>query len=202
MAQHFYVPDVVAELSTERVLASEWVAGVHIDRVAEMGQGVRDAVGTALLKLTLRELFLWRYMQTDPNWWVGREAAGQGRQGTMHGSACQPSLRPPPDPVRPTACAALPRRGNFLYDEASGRINLIDFGAAKDYPPHFVADYLEMVRACAERDRQQIIDRSTSLGFLTGGRTRSWGGGRGGCYIGGPALEHACCAGCVSRSAA
>lgn len=67
-AQHFYVPDVVPELSTERVLASEWVPGVHIDRVAEMGQDVRDAVGTALLKLTLRELFLWRYMQTDPNW--------------------------------------------------------------------------------------------------------------------------------------
>lgn len=68
----------------------------------------------------------------------------------------------------PAAGPFLTRRGNFLYDEASGRINLIDFGAAKDYPAHFVADYLEMVRACAERDRQQVIERSTRLGFLTG----------------------------------
>jgi predicted unusual protein kinase regulating ubiquinone biosynthesis (AarF/ABC1/UbiB family) len=62
------------------------------------------------------------------------------------------------------------RRGNFLYDPATGQVNLIDFGAARDFPPHFVADYLRMVRACAERDRQEVIERSTRLGFLTGGR--------------------------------
>ncbi|EFN54887.1 hypothetical protein CHLNCDRAFT_24033, partial [Chlorella variabilis] len=67
-AQHFHVPDVVPELSSERVLASEWVPGVHIDKVAAMPQAVRDEVGTKLLKLTLKELFHWRYMQTDPNW--------------------------------------------------------------------------------------------------------------------------------------
>lgn len=33
-----------------------------------MDQSVRDAVGTTLLELTLRELFVWRFMQTDPNW--------------------------------------------------------------------------------------------------------------------------------------
>lgn len=33
-----------------------------------MSQDVRDAVGTKLLQLTLKELFNWRYMQTDPNW--------------------------------------------------------------------------------------------------------------------------------------
>ncbi|KAI3437965.1 hypothetical protein D9Q98_000409 [Chlorella vulgaris] len=125
-SEHFYVPDVVPQLSTEQVLSSEWVPGVHIDRVAGMSQAVRDEVGTKLLKLTLRELFLWRYMQTDPNW------------------------------------------GNFLYDPATGRINLIDFGAAKAYEPHFVSEYLSMVAACADKDRQQVIDSSTKLGFLTG----------------------------------
>lgn len=35
-------------------------------------------------------------------------------------------------------------RGNFLFDPATGALNLIDFGAAKDYSPHFVADYLHM----------------------------------------------------------
>lgn len=38
-----------------------------------------------------------------------------------------------------------PNWSNFLYDEAEKSINLIDFGAARDYPKHFVDDYLKMV---------------------------------------------------------
>ena len=67
-AQHFRVPAVVPELSSRRILTSEWAPGIHIDRVAEMEQSVRDAVGTHLLHLTLKELFEWKFMQTDPNW--------------------------------------------------------------------------------------------------------------------------------------
>ena len=55
-----------------------------------------------------------------------------------------------------------------MYDAGEGHINLIDFGAAREYPASFVGDYLEMVRACADRDRDTLITRSTSLGFLTG----------------------------------
>ena len=52
-------------------------------------------------------------------------------------------LAPPhPAPPRPAAAAG----GNFLFDENSGMINLIDFGAARDYPPHFVDEYLHMVK--------------------------------------------------------
>jgi len=36
--------------------------------VRQLDQAVRDDVGTRLLRLTLRELFGWRFMQTDPNW--------------------------------------------------------------------------------------------------------------------------------------
>ena len=61
-----------------------------------------------------------------------------------------------------------PNWGNFLYDEVSDRLYLIDFGAAKEYPPSFVQEYMEMVRACAERDRQTVLDKSLSLGFLSG----------------------------------
>lgn len=38
-----------------------------------------------------------------------------------------------------------PNWSNFLYDEASKIINLIDFGAARDFPRSFVDDYLRMV---------------------------------------------------------
>ncbi|KAK9815604.1 hypothetical protein WJX72_006628 [[Myrmecia] bisecta] len=122
----FHVPDVVAELSSKRVLASELVPGVHIDKVKDMPQDVRNDVGTRLLKLTLRELFEWRFMQTDPNW------------------------------------------GNFLYDEETDTLNLIDFGAARSYPKPFVDDYLRMVHACATRNKDEVILRSVRLGFLTG----------------------------------
>jgi hypothetical protein len=32
-------------------------------QVRDMDQATRDAVGTLLLRVTLRELFLWRFMQ-------------------------------------------------------------------------------------------------------------------------------------------
>lgn len=50
----FAVPAVVPELCGDRVLATEWVHGVPVDRVTEMPQDVRDRVGTALLRLTLQ----------------------------------------------------------------------------------------------------------------------------------------------------
>lgn len=40
-----------------------------------------------------------------------------------------------------------PNWSNFLYDEATETINLIDFGAARDYPKRFVDDYLRMVKS-------------------------------------------------------
>ncbi|KAG2446128.1 hypothetical protein HXX76_000725 [Chlamydomonas incerta] len=126
LGRAFHVPDVVPELSSARILTSEWVKGVPIDRVCELSQEVRDRVGSKLLRLTLRELFEWRFMQTDPNW------------------------------------------GNFLYDPEADKLNLIDFGASKEYPEHFVTDYMRMVAACTERDRQGVIDMSVKLGFLTG----------------------------------
>ena len=61
-----------------------------------------------------------------------------------------------------------PNWGNFLYDEKRDRLNLIDFGAARAYPAAFVDDYLRMVRACALKQGDEVVERSTRLGFLTG----------------------------------
>lgn len=65
-----------------------------------MPQEVRNAVGTRLLKLTLKELFHWRYMQTDPNWWVAwgaaasvRQAEGQQAEGKVGQGPLGMSLR-------------------------------------------------------------------------------------------------------------
>ncbi|XP_024018175.1 protein ABC transporter 1, mitochondrial [Morus notabilis] len=124
--QGFYVPVVVDHISSKRVLTSELISGIPIDKVALLSQETRNYVGKKLLELTLMELFVFRFMQTDPNW------------------------------------------GNFLYDESTRTINLIDFGAARDYPKRFVDDYLRMVLACANGDRDAVIEMSQRLGFLTG----------------------------------
>jgi aarF domain-containing kinase len=100
----FYVPLVVDETSSKKILTTELISGIPIDKVALLDQKTRDYVGRKMLELTLKELFVFRFMQTDPNW------------------------------------------GNFLYNEATKTINLIDFGAARDYPKKFVDDYLRMVK--------------------------------------------------------
>ncbi|KAL7227035.1 hypothetical protein ACSBR1_021996 [Camellia fascicularis] len=122
----FYVPMVMTDISSKRVLATELVPGIPIDKVALLTQETRNYVAKKLLELALMELFVFRFMQTDPNW------------------------------------------SNFLYDEATRTINLIDFGAARDFPKCFVDDYLRMVLACANSDREEVIAMSKRLGFLTG----------------------------------
>ncbi|XVF22222.1 hypothetical protein REPUB_Repub12eG0154900 [Reevesia pubescens] len=59
----FYVPYVVDDISSKRVLTTELVSGVPIDKVALLNQGTRNYVGRKLLQLTLMELFVFRFMQ-------------------------------------------------------------------------------------------------------------------------------------------
>lgn len=61
-------PRVIAELSSGRVLTTELMLGEPIEAVARMSLGRRNAVASRVLLLTLRELFEWRFVQTDPNW--------------------------------------------------------------------------------------------------------------------------------------
>jgi aarF domain-containing kinase len=86
--------------------------------------------GLSFCSLCLNELFVYRFMQTDPNW------------------------------------------SNFLYDTNTGVINLVDFGASREYSKTFVDEYLRMVIACARRDRDAVIQHSITLGFLTGDESR------------------------------
>jgi aarF domain-containing kinase len=62
------VPDVFEELTTEQVITSEYSPGGTIDKVSNMDQEERDRVGRMILYLAIKELFVWRFMQTDPNW--------------------------------------------------------------------------------------------------------------------------------------
>ncbi|KAM4565758.1 atypical kinase COQ8B, mitochondrial isoform 2-T2 [Odontesthes bonariensis] len=65
---YFRVPEVIDELSGRRVLAMELVQGVPLDRCVDLDQETRNQICFNILQLCLRELFEFRFMQTDPNW--------------------------------------------------------------------------------------------------------------------------------------
>ncbi|XP_014443563.1 atypical kinase COQ8B, mitochondrial isoform X3 [Tupaia chinensis] len=64
----FRVPAVVKELCTTRVLGMELAGGVPLDQCQGLSQEIRNQICFQLLRLCLRELFEFRFMQTDPNW--------------------------------------------------------------------------------------------------------------------------------------
>ncbi|XP_047691463.1 atypical kinase COQ8B, mitochondrial isoform X3 [Prionailurus viverrinus] len=64
----FRVPAVIEELCTTRVLGMELAGGVPLDQCQGLSQDIRNQICFQLLRLCLRELFEFRFMQTDPNW--------------------------------------------------------------------------------------------------------------------------------------
>ena len=62
------VPRVIDHLSTNQILTSELIHGLDLDTcVKELDQEERDRIGEKILDVTLREIFEWKFMQTDPN---------------------------------------------------------------------------------------------------------------------------------------
>lgn len=67
----YVVPEVIEELSTKRVLVNELMNGTAVDKLDDIDgitAEIKNEVARRLLKLTLREVFEFRFMQTDPNW--------------------------------------------------------------------------------------------------------------------------------------
>jgi predicted unusual protein kinase regulating ubiquinone biosynthesis (AarF/ABC1/UbiB family) len=63
----YIVPRPLHELTTERVLAMDFIDGQPIEALGEAPQETRDAAMRDLIALVLRELFEFGAMQTDPN---------------------------------------------------------------------------------------------------------------------------------------
>jgi aarF domain-containing kinase len=122
----YVVPRVHREFSTARVLTTELISGVAIDKAMNLSQNVRNSIARRILELTIRELFDWRFMQTDPNW------------------------------------------SNFMYNSATDKIGLVDFGAAREYDKSFVDPYFNIVWGAANRDEELMMEYSLKLKFLTG----------------------------------
>ncbi|XP_050592485.1 atypical kinase COQ8B, mitochondrial isoform X2 [Bombus affinis] len=64
----YYVPAVVDELSTSQIFTTEMVEGIPVDKCTSMNMETREHICKLIMSLCLKELFVFRYMQTDPNW--------------------------------------------------------------------------------------------------------------------------------------
>ncbi len=64
---HFVVPDLHPDWSSAQILAMTYVPGRPIEDAMSEPQEVRDRIAQRLIALTLRELFEFGVMQTDPN---------------------------------------------------------------------------------------------------------------------------------------
>ncbi|CZR58905.1 probable abc1 protein precursor [Phialocephala subalpina] len=122
----FIVPKVHSEASGKEVLTMDFMDGVGVTRVQSFSQEQKDWIGTQILRLCLREITEFKFMQTDPNW------------------------------------------TNFLYNSQTNKLELLDFGASREYPEEFISKYTRLLAAASRADRQTVRDLSIELGYLTG----------------------------------
>lgn len=64
---NFYVPSYHPDFSTDKILTMSFSESRPIEDMANAPQHVRDNIVKRLMELTLRELFEFKVMQTDPN---------------------------------------------------------------------------------------------------------------------------------------
>ena len=127
----FHVPEIIPEASGKNVLTMERLNGVAVTKIQNFTQDQRDWIGTQILRLCLREITEFKYMQTDPNW------------------------------------------TNFLYNASTNNLELLDFGASRDYPSSFIDKYVQTLLAASRSDRETCHTLSIELGYLTGHESRA-----------------------------
>lgn len=61
-----------------------------------------------------------------------------------------------------------PNPANYLYDQESDILNLLDLGAGRDFEETFLDNYMQIVWGSRNSDRDAILHHSEAIGFLTG----------------------------------
>lgn len=122
----FLVPKVYDEASGAQVLTMEFMHGIGVTRIQSFTQEQKDWIGTQILRLCLREITEFKFMQTDPNW------------------------------------------TNFLYNAQTNKLELLDFGASREYPQEFIDKYTALLFAASRSDRDAVRSLSIDLRYLTG----------------------------------
>ena len=127
----FSVPGIISEASGPQVLTMERMEGIGVTKVIHVSQEEKDWIGAQILRLCLREITEFKYMQTDPNW------------------------------------------TNFLYNSKTRKLELLDFGASREFPDTFIQPYIQILLAASQHDRDRCRELSVQLGYLTGHESRT-----------------------------
>lgn len=61
-----------------------------------------------------------------------------------------------------------PNWANFLYDAPGGKLQLIDFGASREYTQLFMDRWYRLLKAAMARDKPAMKEESEQIGYLTG----------------------------------
>ncbi|ONH69996.1 Atypical kinase COQ8, mitochondrial [Cyberlindnera fabianii] len=61
-----------------------------------------------------------------------------------------------------------PNWANFLYNQETKKIQLLDFGASREYGDEFIHNYVTCLRAGVANDTANVAEYSKRLGYLTG----------------------------------
>ncbi|KAF9468373.1 ABC1-domain-containing protein [Collybia nuda] len=61
-----------------------------------------------------------------------------------------------------------PNWSNFLWNAQTRQVELVDFGATREYSKEFMDSWLRLLQAAASEDRDACIEWSLKLGYLTG----------------------------------
>jgi aarF domain-containing kinase len=61
-----------------------------------------------------------------------------------------------------------PNWGNFLYNPATDRLGLIDFGASRQYSKEFMDSWFALISAAIRGDREVMKEESKNIGYFTG----------------------------------
>ncbi|KAH6892066.1 nuclear protein Es2-domain-containing protein [Thelonectria olida] len=66
-----------------------------------------------------------------------------------------------------------PNWTNFLYNASTNKLELLDFGASREYPDKFVTEYVQLLEAASRGDKPTVKVLSESLGYLTGHESKT-----------------------------
>ncbi len=113
----FIVPKINEKLTTSKILAMEYKKGVTVDQVTNLDQKTKNTIVNNLVELTLKEIFEFNLIQTDPNF------------------------------------------ANFLYDDTSKKIVLLDFGATSKVSKKNIQVFKEILKGLA-LDRKEIVEKA------------------------------------------
>jgi aarF domain-containing kinase len=110
-------------------------------------------IGSSILRLCLQELFHFRLMQTDPNWsnfLFNKKTDQVGSSFPVFSS-----LGNAPE-------------ASLMHLSFPFQIELIDFGATREYGKPFMDDWYRLLKAAISDDKEAMELYSLKLGYLTG----------------------------------